>query len=61
MSSTTAGTASRYTRSRLPVSVAYQEAQVTPKSGVETGIGDQGDVTAAKRGVDYEPVKRSGF
>ena len=24
-----AGTASRYTRSRLPVSVAYQEAQVT--------------------------------
>ena len=46
------GAASRYTRSRRPVKLVYQEPQRQPKSGVEAGSGHQETDTAAEVGVD---------
>ena len=41
-----AGTASRYTRSRLPVTLEYQEEQPNQSLALKREVGDQGDVTA---------------
>jgi putative endonuclease len=51
-----AGKASRYTRSRLPVKVAYSEPQTNKSAGPEAGGGHQEAATGRERQVGGETV-----